>query len=80
MLWGLERLWLLLTIADCLVFLIKFVLPGLKGLSRKLNMSLSRNSASAPSLSLSLESDLVLFETKASLYNINLFKHAKEND
>ena len=77
-LWGLERL--LLTIVDCLVFLIKFVLPGLKGLSRKLNMSLSRNSAYAPSLSGSLESDLVLFETKARLYNNNLSKHAKEND
>ena len=46
-----------------------YVIPGLKGLSQQLTMSLSQASSSGPSLSQSLESDIALYETKATLYN-----------
>ena len=77
MLWGLERL--LLRLAECLVLIIKYVLPGLKGLSQKLPTSPSQTCGSAPSLSWSLKSDLVLYETMVSLYNNNLSNFAEEN-
>ena len=77
MLWGLERL--LLRLAECLVLIIKYVLPGLKGLCQKLTTSHSQNCASAPSLSRSLKSDLVLYETMVNLYNNSLSNYAEEN-
>ena len=56
------------------------MIPGLKGLSRQLTMSLSQTSTSGPSLSQSLESDLALYETKAALYLNKFSNQAKEND
>ena len=71
---GLEGL--LLRLAKCLVLLIKYELLHLKGLSRKLTMSLYQNSATAPKplSEPGVWPSALCYETKASLYNNNLSK------